>query len=67
VSVKLRSESFSSPSISAAPIKRTAVERQVNLQIVFLFILLLALSAGSTVGASIRSVCLPKLVHANRY
>lgn len=41
---------------SAAPIKRTAVERQVNLQIVFLFVLLLALSIGSTVGSSIRSV-----------
>lgn len=39
----------------AAPIKRTAVERQVNVQIVFLFILLLALSIGSTVGASIRT------------
>ena len=42
---------------SAAPIKRTAVERQVNIQIVFLFMLLLALSIGSTVGSSIRSVC----------
>ena len=41
---------------SAAPIKRTAVERQVNVQIVFLFILLLALSLGSTIGSSIRSV-----------
>jgi hypothetical protein len=41
---------------SAAPIKRTAVEKQVNTQIVFLFILLLALSLGSTIGASIRSV-----------
>ena len=40
---------------SAAPIKRTAVERQVNLQIVFLFILLLALSVGSTIGSSIRT------------
>jgi phospholipid-transporting ATPase len=40
---------------TAAPIKRTAVERQVNVQIVFLFLLLLALSIGSTVGASIRS------------
>lgn len=43
---------------SAAPIKRTAVERQVNVQIVFLFIFLLALSLGSTVGSSIRTVCL---------
>ncbi|KAL1660926.1 hypothetical protein GGF50DRAFT_118469 [Schizophyllum commune] len=40
---------------TAAPIKRTAVERQVNVQIVFLFILLLALSVGSTIGSSIRS------------
>ncbi|KAH6914262.1 calcium transporting ATPase [Coprinopsis sp. MPI-PUGE-AT-0042] len=40
---------------TAAPIKRTAVERQVNIQIVFLFILLLALSIGSTIGSSIRS------------
>ncbi|KAF5345280.1 hypothetical protein D9758_008433 [Tetrapyrgos nigripes] len=39
---------------TAAPIKRTAVERQVNVQIVFLFILLLALSIGSTIGGSIR-------------
>lgn len=39
---------------TAAPIKRTAVERQVNIQIVFLFILLLALSIGSTIGSSIR-------------
>ncbi|KAJ7594628.1 calcium transporting ATPase [Mycena floridula] len=40
---------------TAAPIKRTALERQVNVQIVFLFILLLALSIGSTVGSSIRT------------
>ncbi|KDQ53432.1 hypothetical protein JAAARDRAFT_137304 [Jaapia argillacea MUCL 33604] len=40
---------------TAAPIKRTAVERQVNVQIVFLFFLLLALSIGSTVGSSIRA------------
>ncbi|KAF9460763.1 aminophospholipid-transporting P-type ATPase [Collybia nuda] len=40
---------------TAAPIKRTAVERQVNIQIVFLFVLLLALSVGSTVGSSIRT------------
>jgi phospholipid-transporting ATPase len=39
---------------SAAPIKRTALERQVNIQIVFLFVLLLALSIGSTIGSSIR-------------
>jgi phospholipid-transporting ATPase len=41
---------------TAAPIKRTAVERQVNVQIVFLFVLLLALSIGSTIGSSIRTV-----------
>ncbi|KDQ19994.1 hypothetical protein BOTBODRAFT_125521 [Botryobasidium botryosum FD-172 SS1] len=40
---------------TAAPIKRTAVERQVNTQIVFLFIFLLALSLGSTIGSSIRT------------
>ncbi|KAG6876054.1 hypothetical protein C0993_005923, partial [Termitomyces sp. T159_Od127] len=40
---------------TAAPIKRTAVERQVNVQIVFLFILLLVLSVGSTIGSSIRT------------
>ncbi|KAF8756597.1 Phospholipid-transporting ATPase [Rhizoctonia solani] len=39
---------------TAAPIKRTAVERQVNVQIVFLFIVLLALSLSSTIGSSIR-------------
>lgn len=38
-----------------APVKRTKVEHQVNLQIVFLFGLLLALSLGSTIGASIRA------------
>jgi hypothetical protein len=42
---------------SAAPIKRTAVEKQVNTQIVYLFGLLLALSVGSTIGASIQMVC----------
>ncbi|TFY79586.1 hypothetical protein EWM64_g4423 [Hericium alpestre] len=40
---------------TAAPIKRTAVERQVNTQIVFLFMFLLALSIGSTIGSSIRT------------
>ncbi|EGO00863.1 hypothetical protein SERLA73DRAFT_167084 [Serpula lacrymans var. lacrymans S7.3] len=40
---------------TSAPIKRTAVERQVNVHIVFLFAFLLALSIGSTVGASIRT------------
>ena len=41
---------------TATPIKRTAVERQVNVQIVFLFALLLALSLASTIGASVRNV-----------
>ncbi|EJD08415.1 calcium transporting ATPase [Fomitiporia mediterranea MF3/22] len=40
---------------TAAPIKRTAVERQVNINIILLFILLLALSIGSTIGSSIRT------------
>ncbi|KAI0349020.1 hypothetical protein OH77DRAFT_262446 [Trametes cingulata] len=40
---------------TAAPIKRTAVERQVNVHIVFLFIFLLALSIRSTIGSSIRT------------
>ncbi|KAK7057494.1 putative phospholipid-transporting ATPase [Favolaschia claudopus] len=40
---------------TAAPIKRTNVERQVNIQIVFLFLLLLALSIGSSIGGSIRA------------
>ncbi|KAG7527721.1 hypothetical protein FFLO_06652 [Filobasidium floriforme] len=40
---------------TAAPIKRTAVERQVNQQIIFLFILLLILSLISTIGSSIRT------------
>jgi phospholipid-transporting ATPase len=44
---------------TAAPIKRTAVERQVNVQIVFLFVMLLALSLGSTIGSSIRTVSNP--------
>jgi phospholipid-transporting ATPase len=39
-----------------APVKRTAVERQVNKQILFLFLALIALSLASTVGSSIRSV-----------
>ncbi|KAF9268832.1 Ca-transporting ATPase [Marasmius fiardii PR-910] len=40
---------------TAAPIKRTNVERQVNVQILFLFMLLLVLSIGSTIGSSIRT------------
>ncbi|WRT66492.1 uncharacterized protein IL334_003451 [Kwoniella shivajii] len=38
-----------------APIKRTAVERQVNRQILYLFVLLLILSLVSTIGGSIRT------------
>jgi len=41
---------------TVAPIKRTAVERQVNAKIVFLFVLLLALSLASTIGSVIRMV-----------
>ncbi|KAN0062782.1 aminophospholipid translocase [Thecaphora frezii] len=40
---------------TAAPIKRTAVERQVNVQILLLFILLLALSIASAIGAIVRN------------
>ncbi|KAH9942242.1 phospholipid-translocating P-type ATPase [Epithele typhae] len=40
---------------TAAPIKRTSVERQVNVHIIFLFLFLLALSLGSTIGSSIRT------------
>ncbi|KAG1759756.1 hypothetical protein EDD22DRAFT_782131, partial [Suillus occidentalis] len=40
---------------TAAPIKRTAVEHQVNIHIIFLFVFLLALSLGSTVGVSINT------------
>ncbi|KZT04791.1 phospholipid-translocating P-type ATPase [Laetiporus sulphureus 93-53] len=40
---------------TAAPIKRTAVERQVNVHIIFLFMFLVALSLGSTIGSSIRT------------
>nr|XP_019046460.1 phospholipid-transporting ATPase [Kwoniella bestiolae CBS 10118]OCF25390.1 phospholipid-transporting ATPase [Kwoniella bestiolae CBS 10118] len=38
-----------------APVKRTAVERQVNRQILYLFVLLLILSLVSTIGGSIRT------------
>ncbi|WVQ80831.1 hypothetical protein IAT38_002938 [Cryptococcus sp. DSM 104549] len=38
-----------------APVKRTAVERQVNRQILYLFILLIIMSLVSTIGASIRT------------
>lgn len=40
---------------TATPIKRTAVERMVNVQIVFLFIILLVLSVGSSTGSFIRT------------
>ncbi|KAI9455401.1 hypothetical protein HD554DRAFT_2042812 [Boletus coccyginus] len=39
----------------AAPIKRTAVEKQVNVHIIFLFGFLLALSVRSTIGASVNT------------
>ena len=35
---------------TAVPVKRTAVERQVNVQIVFLFMLLMALLMGGMIG-----------------
>jgi phospholipid-transporting ATPase len=41
---------------SDAPVKRTNVERQVNMQILYLFILLLILSLVSTIGSSVRTV-----------
>lgn len=41
---------------TATPIKRTRVERQVNVHIVFLFVVLLALSIASSTGALIRAV-----------
>ena len=40
---------------TAAPIKRTAVERMVNIQIVFLFVILLGLSIGSAAGDFVRT------------
>ncbi|KAI9609465.1 hypothetical protein H4Q26_007421 [Puccinia striiformis f. sp. tritici PST-130] len=40
---------------TATPIKRTAVERMVNVQIVFLFVILLVLSVGSAIGSFIRT------------
>jgi phospholipid-transporting ATPase len=40
---------------TAAPIKRTNVEREVNTHILFLFVMLLVLSLVSTVGSSIRT------------
>jgi hypothetical protein len=47
---------MSQTEIRDAPVKRTAVERQVNMQILYLFILLLVLSLVSTIGNSIRTV-----------
>lgn len=40
---------------TAAPIKRTALERNVNLQIIFLFAVLIALCLISTVGQVVKS------------
>ena len=41
---------------TAAPIKRTKVERQVNTHIIFLFVVLLVLSLASSIGSAIRTV-----------
>lgn len=41
---------------TATPIKRTAVERQVNVHILFLFVVLLVLSLASSIGSAIRTV-----------
>lgn len=41
---------------TATPIKRTKVERQVNIHIIFLFAVLLALSLASSIGDAVRSV-----------
>lgn len=40
---------------TAAPIKRTAVERMVNIQIIFLFSILIALCLISTAGQTIKN------------
>ncbi|PWN97017.1 putative P-type ATPase [Tilletiopsis washingtonensis] len=40
---------------TSAPIKRTAVEKQVNVLILFLFVLLLALSIASAIGSIVRN------------
>jgi phospholipid-transporting ATPase len=40
---------------TAAPIKRTALEKNVNLQIIFLFAVLIALCLISTVGQIIKN------------
>lgn len=43
------------PLYSAAPIKRTAMERMVNVQILFLLAILLALSLACAIGSTIRT------------
>ena len=55
--VDWRSMEWAELMFSDAPVKRTAVERQVNMQILYLFILLLILSLVTTIGNSVRSVC----------
>lgn len=59
MSWRLRSSSSSQslirPARSAAPIKRTAMERMVNVQILFLLVILLALSIGCAIGSTIRN------------
>jgi len=40
---------------TAAPIKRTAVERMVNIQIIFLFAILIALCLVSSAGQTIKN------------
>ena len=54
--ILLCSSTLRSRVISEAPVKRTAVERQVNRQILYLFVFLLILSLVSTIGSSIREV-----------
>lgn len=44
------------------PVKRTAVERQVNKQILYLFILLLVMSIVSAIGSCIRNVSMVTVV-----
>lgn len=45
---------------TAAPIKITAVEKMVNVQILLLFVLLLALSIASSIGAIVRNTAFSK-------
>jgi len=45
---------------TATPIKRTAVERQVNTLILLLFILLMALSIASAIGSIVRNTAFSK-------